>query len=101
MIRNLPERRAVLVLPQKRQHLAAEPAHFTIGQNRFEPITDFCPVFPIIHREQHHNAAIFALGTHAPLFEQAISEIRRRIPFEGMNRHHRQLRIGFLIKLLG
>lgn len=67
--RNLQERRAILILPQKRQHLAAEPADFAVGQNRLETVTDLCPVFVIVYREQHHYTAIFALRAYAPFFE--------------------------------
>jgi hypothetical protein len=58
-----------MVLPEERQHLTTETAYFAIGQNRFQPVSDFGPIFVVVHREQHHHATVFAFGPYAPFLE--------------------------------
>jgi hypothetical protein len=98
--RNLEERRAVLPLPQKRQHFATEAAYFAIGQDRFEAVADFSPVLAIIDGQQHHHAAVFAFWSDAPFLKEAIREILRRIAFERMDGYDGKLRVGLPIELL-
>ena len=87
-------------LPQKRQHFAPEATYFAIGQNRFEPVSDFGPVLTIVDGEQHHHATVFAFWPDAPFLKEAIGKILRRISFKCVDGYDGKLRVGLPIELL-
>ena len=89
-----------MALAQKRQHVAPKAADFSVRQNRFEPVSDFCPVLMIVHRQQHHHAAVLALGPHAPLLEELVGKILNAVAFERVDGYDGQLRVCFLVQLL-
>jgi hypothetical protein len=98
--RDLQKCRAVLPLPQKRQHFATEAAHFAIRQNRFQPVSDFRPVLSVVDREKHHHATVFASWPDAPFLKETIRKILRRISFKRVDGYNGKLRICFPIELL-
>lgn len=98
--RDLEERRAILALPQKRQHVPSEAAHLPVRQNRLEPVPDFGPVLMIVHRQQNHHAAVLALRPYAPFLEEPIGKILSGVAFERVDGYDGQLGIGFLVQLL-
>ena len=97
---DLPERSAVLILPQQREHFAAKAADFAVRQNRLESVADFGPVLVIADSHEDHDAAVFAFGTDAPFLEETIGEVGGGAAFERMDGHDGDLRVGLLIEFL-
>ncbi len=87
-------------LAQKRQHIAPEAADFSVRQNRFEPVPDFGPVLMIVDGQQHHHAAVLALGPHTPLLEELVGKILNAVAFERVDGYDGQLCVCFLVQLL-
>ena len=80
--------------------MATEPTYLSIRQNRLQPVSDFRPVLAVAYGEQHHHAAILALGPYAPFLKEAVSKILSRIAFERVDGDNRELRICFLVQFL-
>ncbi len=97
----LQKRGAILILPQKRQHLPAEAAYLAIGKNGLKAVPNFGPVLMFAYREQHHDAAVFAFRSNAPFLEEPVGKILSRIAFERADRYDGELSIRLLIQLFG
>ncbi len=87
----------VIALPQQRDHIAAKATYFAVGKNRLESVSNFCPIFVIVDRKQHHHASVCSLVAHAPLLEKVVREVFSRIALQGFDRDNADLGLGFLI----
>ncbi len=88
---------AVIPLTQKGDCFAPEAAHFPIGQNRFQAVTDLSPILVFIRSDQNENATRLLLWPHAPLCRQLKRILLNGLPFERSNGDHRNLRLCLLI----
>ena len=87
----------VVVLAQDRNHLAAEAADFAVGQDRFESVTDFCPILMVLHGEKNEYAAVSAFLADAPLLEQLVRELLFAFAFQRLDSDDGDLRVRLLL----
>jgi len=85
---------------QQRYSFASKAAYQTIGQNRFQAISNFNAVSPILNGQQDHHPPVCALVANAPFGEQIVGEHLNRLAIERMDRHYGNLRARLRVHLL-
>ncbi len=103
IIRKLRSRRqnraTVIALPQQRNHRAACISGAPVRDDRLKPVADFDSILPQIRSDQQQDAAAILLVADAKLLIKVGGVVLDTLVTDGMDRHNRNLRAGFLFDL--
>lgn len=96
---DLQQSPAVIAVAHQRYRFTLKAAYFSIGQDRFQTITDFNTGAPIPNGVQNENSPICCFAAYTPFLEE-VDRITLNIgAIEGVDRDHGNLGMGPLLDL--
>ncbi len=64
------QRLIIIAAPHERDRFPLKPAHFSIGQDWFQPIANLNPGAMVVNRIQDQDSAVSGLASDPPLMEE-------------------------------
>jgi len=89
---------AEIILAEKRDHGAASVAGASVGDDGFEAVADFGPVFVFARSDEKEDAAVVLFASDAELLEKFVAVLCGGFAFERMHGDDGHLRAGFLFE---